>query len=120
MGRSGQARKLEEKELKREKKEGEKDAGPGYSVAMGIGFLPQGGLGGWAPGQMARTLPKDTGYYLPKGADVVMQIHYHRDGRTERDRTAIGLYFAKKPVARQYKGAVIPGRFFAIPANNPR
>ena len=49
------------------------DRGPGYSNAMGVGFRPQGGMGGWAPGQMPRFLPDDAGYFLPKGADVVMQ-----------------------------------------------
>src|SRR5208282_5231335 len=43
---------------------------------------------------------------------------YHRDGRAESDRTALGLYFAPRPVARQFKSAVIPGRFLAIPAGN--
>ena len=65
---------------------------------MGIGFQPRGGLGGWAPGQMARYLPEGSGHALPKGSDVVVQVHYHRDGRQETDRTRIGLYFAKKPV----------------------
>ena len=101
------------------------DRGPGYSVAMGVGFAPQGGLSGWAPGQMPRVLPKGTGYYLPKGADVIMQAHYHRDGRLEKDRTSIGLFFVKQPKARLYQTAVMAGGnegrialplFFAIPA----
>jgi peroxiredoxin len=101
------------------------DRGPGYSVAMGVGFIPQGGLSGWAPGQMPRYLPAGTGYYLPRGADIVMQVHYHRNGRLEKDRTSIGLYFVKQPKARQYQGSVIAGggsgrgllrMFFSIPA----
>src|SRR5262249_5432191 len=54
--------------------------------------------------------------YLPKGADVVMQMHYHRNGRVEKDRTQVGLYLVKKPVVRRYQSAVIPGRFLSIPA----
>src|SRR5262249_22797957 len=53
--RTGQARKLEKQERDRAKKPGEADRGPGYPVAMGVGFLPQGTLAGWAPGQLART-----------------------------------------------------------------
>jgi peroxiredoxin/mono/diheme cytochrome c family protein len=117
--RTGKARELEEKEKKREKKAGEQDRGPGYSVSMGVGFLPQGGLGGWAPGQMARELPEGTGYLLPRGADVVVQVHYHRNGREERDRLTIGLYFARKPVKSVFQGMVIPGRFLWVPANDP-
>jgi peroxiredoxin len=120
---SGQARKLEQREKDRKKEDGEVDRGPGYSSSMGIGFLPRGAVGGWAPGSMPRYLPEGTGYFLPKGSDIVMQIHYHRDGRLEKDRTRLGLYFAKKPVKKPYKGMVIAGgrgtgrlsMFFAIP-----
>ncbi len=118
--RTGQARKMEKDERDRAKKPDEQDRGPGYSVSMGVGFLPQGGMGGWAPGQMARVLPDGTGYHLPKGADVVVQCHYHRNGRIEKDRLQIGLYFAKKPVPRVFRGLVIPGRFFFIPAGEDR
>jgi peroxiredoxin len=120
---TGQARKLEEKEKARAKKDDEQDHGPGYSVAMGVGFIPNrngvfGGLGGWAPGQLGRNLPEGYGYLLPKGSDVLLQVHYHRDGRLEMDRTSIGLYFAKGP-QKAYKGLVIQGNFFLVPRNNP-
>lgn len=115
--RTGAGRRLEEKERAKKKTGKEKDYGPGYSVSMGVGFRPQGGLGGWAPGQQARHLPEDSYYRLPKGADVVLQVHYHRTGRIEKDNTRIGLYFADKPVSKQLQGMVIPGRFLYIPAN---
>ena len=82
---------------------------------MGVGFNPQGVLGGWAPGQLAHKLPDGYGWRLPKGADVVMQVHYHRTGRVEKDRTSIGLYFAKKPGTQPFKGLIIPGLFLVIP-----
>jgi len=131
--RTGQGRKLEERAKKQPIRDsadghapGALDRGPGYSVAMGVGFLPQGGLSGWAPGQMPRYLPEGTGYFLPKGADIVMQAHYHRDGRLEKDRTTVGLFFAKNPKARQFQTAVMAGGgnrvglplFFAIPAGD--
>lgn len=120
---TGQARDLEKKEKARKSDGDEKDHGPGYSVAMGVGFQPQGGLSGWAPGQVARHLPEGAGYLLPKGSDLVMQVHYHRNGRAETDRTQVGLYFAKKPIARRYQGMAIRGQgiggsmLFLIPAN---
>jgi peroxiredoxin/mono/diheme cytochrome c family protein len=107
---TGQGRKLLQKEKDRAKGPDEVDGGAGYPVGMGIGFTPQGGLGGWAPGQMARRLPDDTGYFLPKGADVIIQVHYHRNGRAEQDRPQLGLYFAPKPVGHRYQGMVIAGR----------
>ena len=115
---SGKARALEKKA--RQKDDGKQsDHGPGYSVAMGLGFIPDpgmvGGLSGWAPGMIIRHLPQGYGYFLPKGADVVLQLHYHRNGRVEKDRTSIGLYFAKDDKVQRFKGMVLPGRFLAIP-----
>lgn len=113
----GRGRKLADAQQDKEKGQ-DTDIGPGYTVAMGVGFVPSGGLGGWAPGQLARHLPAGTSYYLPRGSDVIAQVHYHRDGRVEKDRLQIGLHFAKEPVSKRYQGVVIPGRFLAIPANN--
>lgn len=113
---TGQARKLE-KAAEDKASADDKDRGPGYSAAMGIGFFagksPRtdvpaiGNFGGWAPGSVYRFLPEGTGYLFPKGADVVLQVHYHRDGKPEVDRTRIGLYFAKKPVERPYQPLVL-------------
>ncbi|MGE3314062.1 MAG: redoxin domain-containing protein [Planctomycetaceae bacterium] len=115
---TGQGRKREEEAQKAEAGKGENDfdRGPGYSVGMGVGFFPQGALGGWAPGQRPNELPEGYGFHLPKKSDLVVQVHYHRNGRIERDRLQIGLYFAKKSEGmKAYKGGVIAGRFFAIP-----
>ena len=118
---SDNARAMLKREEDRVKKPDEQDHGPGYSVAMGVGFTPVagqfGGLGGWAPGQRPRYLPDGYGYPLPKGSDLVVQLHYHRNGRVEKDRTSVGLYFAKKgKEIKPYKAGVIPGRFVWIPA----
>lgn len=113
----GHGRKLEERQREKASSSGI-DVGPGYSHTMSVGFVPFGGMGGWVPGQIPRFLPENTGYLLPRGADVVVQVHYHRDGRAADDRPSIGLYFAKKPVAHRYQSIVIPGRFTYIPAGN--
>jgi peroxiredoxin len=121
---SGKGRELENQA--REQEKGKKvDCGPGYSAAMGLGFRPTegkvGGLGGWAPGNVAHYLPEGYGHFLPKGADVIVQVHYHRDGRAEKDRTSIGLYFAKDAGKMQpFKSVVLPGRFLAIPPGKER
>jgi hypothetical protein len=113
----GKARELEQKEKDRTKKEGEADYGPGYSVGMGsIGFLPTGALRGWAPGIMPSFTPEGTGFRLPKDSDVVLQLHYHRDGKAEKDRTQIGLYFSKEKTVKPFGGLVVVGSFLVIPA----
>ena len=121
---SGKGRELE-KEAKAKDKGKEVDCGPGYTADMGLGFRPAagqvGGLGGWAPGNVAHYLPKGYGHFLPKGADIIVQVHYHRNGRVEKDRTSIGLYFAKDAGKMQrYKNIVLPGRFLLIPPGKDR
>jgi hypothetical protein len=112
----GRARRLEEQERRRPKAPGEKDRGPGYNSRMGPGFFPPSGdLAGWAPGLRPYYFPEGVGFHLPKGNDIVVQVHYHRTGRVEQDRTRVGLYFARKPVARPIQGLIIPGLFLAIP-----
>jgi peroxiredoxin len=121
---AGQGRKLEQQQKETPTKDphggNEKDKGPGYYGGMGVGFTPTSGLGGWAPGQLARFLPEGTGIRVPKGSDIVMQIHYHRNGKLEKDRTQIGLYFSKKKVDRPFQSGVMAGIFLAIPPGNER
>jgi len=112
----GRARKLEQAEAAKPKTGKEKDRGPGYVSRMGPGFFPPSGdVGGWAPGITPSFLPEGVGYYLPKGADFVLQMHYHRTGKEERDRTQIGLYFSKKRDNKVLQPIAVPGLFLAIP-----
>ncbi len=77
------------------------DPGPGYATTAGFpGFVPSGGLGGWAPGNTGRPMPEGTARLLPKGARIVMQVHYHKSGKTEQDQTRVGFYYAKGEVKR--------------------
>ena len=128
---TGKGMKLAEKEAANAKKD-ERDHGPGYTVGMGVGFVPLasdtrpglpaiGGFGGWAPGQLPTRFPEGAGVWLPKEADVILQVHYHRTGKPEVDRPKIGLYFAKKPVEKQWQSLVIAGLspFSMIPADKP-
>lgn len=106
---SGVARKLD----------GE-DGKPGYASFGGPGFNPAGALGGWAPGLEPQILPDGDGFYLPKGADIVLQVHYHKDGKPEVDQTQIGLLFAKKPVDQEVRWEAIANVLLSIPPNDPR
>jgi hypothetical protein len=90
------------------------DPGPGYATFAGYGtlpnglpFFPTGGLSGWAPGKAPRPLPEGVGRYLPAGSDVLLQVHYHKSGKSEKDATSIGLYFAKAPIDKLVRGAMI-------------
>jgi mono/diheme cytochrome c family protein len=119
---SGRGRAMEKEQQDKDKDAADlPDHGPGYSRRMGVGFLPRGGIGGWAPGQQPHVVPAGVGFALPKDSDIVLQVHYHRTGRVETDRTQVGLYFAKKPVERTIQPVVIspsirnPLNFFIPP-----
>lgn len=114
---TGRARQLEADAHKKPKPDAQ-DRGPGYTVRMGWGFLPKPAnmLGGWAPGLLPKRLPDGVGQLLPKGGDLCVQVHYHRTGKEEKDRTKIGLYFAKTPVKERYFSATTAGLFKIIPA----
>ena len=83
---NGEARKLDAQDPK-----------PGYvTEGTGPGFdtrLDRSAVG--HPGVTPSVLPEGVGFLLPKGADIVMQVHYYRTGHVEYDRSRLGLYFSK-------------------------
>ncbi|HZI67835.1 MAG TPA: ascorbate-dependent monooxygenase [Thermoanaerobaculia bacterium] len=95
-------------------------AGPGYTCFGGPGFdvsATSASLGGWVPGNRPRPLPDGVGMPLPKGADVVMQVHYsERSGVEEPDVSSVGLYFAKSAVRKRLLFAPVINQSFTIPA----
>jgi peroxiredoxin len=104
----------------RAKQIADKDGQPGYTSFGGPGFIPSGGLGGWAPGNIPRHLPEGMGIVLPKGAAIVAQVHYHKSGKPETDRTAIGVYFAKSPVKKRVDILPVANFFLQIPPGAER
>ena len=97
------------------------DPGPGYTCFGGPGFQPAGGLGGWAPGIQPRVLSDGVGMLLPKGANVVVQMHYNNESATSRsDRTRVGLHFAKGPIDKRQRSIPVLNRTFTIPPGERR
>ena len=93
------------------------DSAPGYEAYKGgLGFLPSGALGGFAPGNVPRHVPEGMGRFLQKGSDAVLQLHYHPSGKEEKDQTEVGIYFAKKPVANMLFGVTVENWEIDIPA----
>lgn len=72
------------------------DGEPGFGRGGGLGFIPSGGLGGWAPGVTPRRLPQGVGRFLKKGSDLVVQIHFHPSGKVEAEQSTIGIYFTRE------------------------
>jgi len=51
-------------------------------------------LGAWVPGKSNNAFPAGTGMSFPKGAAIVMQVHYNLIHRARPDRTRVVLDFA--------------------------
>ena len=88
--------------------------GPGDGVQLNAGSM----LGGWVPGTRANLLPDGVGLLLPKGARVIIQMHYFPAGKEHGDQTRVGLYLAK-PEEKMGKRLVflpVVNTTFRIPA----
>jgi len=92
------------------------DPAPGYSSGGGPGFIPTGGLGGWAPGLMPRRYPEGVAAVIKKGSDLVIQTHFHPTGKVETEKSSLALYFAKKPPTRLLIGSGLTSINIDIPA----
>ena len=99
---SGTARRLEKKH-----------GGQGYP-GLNPGFFPTY-TPGYVPGQTPRFFREDTAIKLPKGADFVLQMHYHPNGKEDTDQTVVGLYFTDKKPERHGGGALLGSLYFEVP-----
>lgn len=94
-----------------------KDGQPGYPCFGGPGFSAVSPLGAWVPGFRNSFLPDGIGIDLPKGAPVVMQVHYSaRTGGVAPDRTRVGLHFTRVPVQKRLLTLPLVNQTFRLPA----
>lgn len=95
-------------------KEG-KETEPGWSVSGGGSGIANAGWGdGWAPGMTPRRLEKGVAVKIPRGAKLVLQIHYHKTGKPEVDQSQVALYFAKEPAQHVLQTAPLGNPLFVL------
>ncbi len=91
-----------------------RDTGSGYDCFGTPGFLPARGLAGWTPGSLpyqAGDMPE----LLHAHADLVLQVHYHPNGRAVTDRTQVALYFTDQKPRRQAQDIPLGSNRIDIP-----
>jgi hypothetical protein len=78
----------------------------------GIG---DGLLVAFAPGELPAIFAPGTAKKVPKGATLLFQMHYTPNGVAQKDRSSVGLIFAKEPPKHEVRTRAIAQGRFAIP-----
>ncbi len=76
-------------------------------------------LVGWAPGDLGLVCPPDTALRLPKGCKLRIEMHYTPNGTAVKDRSSIGLTFAKKPPRFEMFMNEFANLNIAVPPHDP-
>ncbi len=78
-----------------------------------------GSLAAYVPGNSFFKYPEGTAKKLPAGAILHFQLHYTPNGKATKDRTRIGLRFAKKPPKETIRVIPVANKRISIPSGAP-
>jgi len=73
-------------------------------------------LCGTAPGDMPQILPPGTAKKIPAGADLIFELHYTPNGTAQKDRSRVGIIFARQEPKYEARTIGIANNEFQIPA----
>lgn len=69
----------------------------------------------YAPGSSPDNWPAGMAKFIPKGSDLVFQMHYMARGKPASDQTSIGIIFAKQPPQKRVLTLQLTNDRFVIP-----
>src|SRR5262245_36397948 len=70
----------------------------------------------YAPGKNPDVYPTGAAKRIPAGSNLILQMHYSKTtGKPEKDRTSVGLVFAKQPVEKPVETLTVINSLFLIP-----
>jgi len=70
----------------------------------------------YAPGKNPDVYPSGAAKRIPAGSNLILQMHYSKTtGKPEKDRTSVGLVFAKQPVEKPVETLTVINSLFLIP-----
>ncbi|MGD1095866.1 MAG: cytochrome c [Bryobacteraceae bacterium] len=75
-------------------------------------------LAGYAPGMTPQIWKPGQARLIKAGSTLIFQMHYTTNGKRTRDRTRIGLIFAKQPTTEAIIGLQAAAPTLAIPAGD--
>jgi len=73
----------------------------------------------YAPGSSPDQWPDGMAKFIPRGSDLVFQMHYTTNGHRARDRCSVGMVFAKQPPKQRVLTLQLTNDHFVIPPNDP-
>lgn len=73
----------------------------------------------YAPGSLPDTWPPGFAKLIPRGSDIVLQMHYTTHGHATEDQTSVGLVFSKEPPAKRVLTLQLTNDSFLIPGGDP-
>ena len=95
-----------------------RDGKPGFVGMNGLGAgasvqttNSSGELGGWAVGTVPTFFADGEALPIAKNSDFIVQMHFHPIGKTESEKSLIGLYFASQAPERKLLGIGLPAVF---------
>ena len=99
------------------------DDGCAYPTGGGVPGMSSGYVnivpGIYLPGPLAETRPAGYALRIPAGSYLQFQVHYsNHTSEDVKDRTSIGLVFAREPVQHEIAQYEIWNDLFLIPAND--
>jgi mono/diheme cytochrome c family protein len=70
----------------------------------------------YTPGKDLDIFPDGMAKAIPAGSNIVIQVHYSKTtGKLEKDRTSVGLFFAKEPPKKVLTSFGVIYHYFRIP-----
>jgi len=88
----------------------ERDPKPGYNGGNRSNRQFES-LGGWAVGGEPMTLPSELAWRFTTNSDLVLQTHFHPNGKIEHETSSVGIYFASEPPTRKFTTLQLPSLF---------
>lgn len=79
---------------------------PGFSGMRPASDAEQ--IGGWAVGAQSHMQPAGLAIPIKKDSDLVIQYHFHPNGKPQEEKSLIGLYFAKEAPKRTLMSIMLP------------
>jgi len=76
-------------------------------------------LVGWAPGDLGLVCDANTAVRVPKGSKLRMEMHYTPNGTVTKDRSSVGLTFAKSPPKFEMFMNEFANMGINVPAHDP-